>query len=283
MKRRIGLWLKDALGIAVGASIFAFGLNYFIIANRLAEGGLTGVALMFYYLFGWPVGQSYLIMNIPLFIIGWRLLGHEFALKTLWGTAVASLAIDLTAQYQSPMPNDILLAALYGGFFLGVGLGVIFLFGGSTGGGDIVARLVNHRWGWPLGRVLLMFDVIVITSIAFIFGKAVAMYTLLAVFVASRVIDFVQEGAYTARAAMIISEKSEEIARRVVSELERGATVFSGRGAYTAEEKNILYCVVSRSELVRLKGVVYDTDPKAFMIINEVHEVLGEGFRTWNS
>ncbi|MBM7865327.1 DUF2179 domain-containing protein [Heliobacterium gestii] len=283
MKKDIRSWLKDVLGITFGGLIFAFGLNYFIIANHLAEGGLTGVALTLHYLFGWPVGSTYLIMNIPLFAIGWRVLGTEFALKTVLGTVVASIGVDLTHAFQSPMPGDLLLASLYGGSAIGLGLGVIFLFGGSTGGGDIVARLVNHRWGLPMGRVLFMVDVVVITSVGFIFGQSVAMYTLVAVFVASRIIDFVQEGAYTARAAMIISEKSPEIAQRVLEELERGATVFNARGVYTDAEKNVLYCVVSRSELVRLKSLVYEIDPRAFMIINEVHEVLGEGFRNWHS
>lgn len=281
LKTKTSQWVKELMGISLGAIVFAFGLNYFVIANRLAEGGLTGVALILYYLFGWAVGITYLTLNIPLFIIGWRLLGYEFAVKTVFGTAVASVAIEMTRMFQAPMPEDLLLASLYGGSVMGFGLGLIFLFGGSTGGADIIARIVNHRWGLPIGRVLLVIDTAVISAVGFFFGRSVAMYTLVAVFVATRVIDFVQEGAYTAKAAMIISDRSDEIAKRVVEELERGATVFSGRGAYTAAEKNILYCVVSRTELIRLKSVVYDIDPKAFMIINEVHEVLGEGFRNW--
>ncbi|MCW2277427.1 YitT family protein [Heliophilum fasciatum] len=274
-------WVKDLLIITLGSGCFALGLNYFIIANRLAEGGLTGIALIVHYLLGWPVGITYMVMNIPLFFFGWRLLGSEFAWKTLAGTMMVSFAVDITGHWQHPMPDDLLLAALYGGVAMGLGLGLIFLAGGSSAGADIVARVVNRRWGWPIGRVLLMIDVVVIALVGLIFGQAIAMYTLVAVFVASRVIDFVQEGAYRAKAVMIISDCSEEIAREVVEKLERGATLFGARGAYTKLERQVLYCVISRAELVRLKSLVYGVDPRAFMIVQEAYEVLGEGFRDW--
>ncbi|MDD4587436.1 MAG: YitT family protein [Heliobacteriaceae bacterium] len=281
MNQKVKRWAKDLTCIFLGAIVFALGINYFIIANHLAEGGVTGVALILYYLFGWSVGHTIIILNIPLFIVGWRLVGREFAIKSVFGTMVAALAINLTHNLQAPMPEDLLLAALYGGGVIGLGMGTIFLFGGSTGGADIIARVVNHRWGFPIGRALLMIDIVVITAVGLFFGRVVAMYTLVAIFVAAQIIDFVQTGAYSAKAAMIISDQSDKIAHRVATELERGATVLSGRGAYTALEKNVLYCVVSRTEVFRLKSVVREVDPKAFMIINEVHEVLGEGFRSW--
>ncbi|KAB2952569.1 YitT family protein [Heliorestis acidaminivorans] len=280
-KKRIKKWSYEVTGIAIGAFIFAFGLNYFIIANRLAEGGLTGVVLILHYLFHWPVGPTYLALNLPLFIAGWRFLGRDFAWKTLVGTALVSLAIELTKHFQAPMAEDLFLAALYGGGAVGIGLGIIFYLGGSTGGADILARFINQYWGWPVGRGLLLVDTIVIVAVGIFFGLTVALYTLVAVFVATRVIDFVQEGAYSAKAAMIISDKRSEIAEAVVDKLGRGATLFSGRGAYTDQDKEVLYCVVSRNELVRLKALVYECDPKAFMIINDVHEVFGEGFRRW--
>ncbi|QGG49345.1 YitT family protein [Heliorestis convoluta] len=280
-KKRIKRWSYEITGIALGSFIFAFGLNYFIIANRLAEGGLTGVVLILHYLFDWPVGLTYLLLNLPLFIAGWRFLGSDFAWKTLVGTVFVSLAIELTKHYQAPMTEDLLLASLYGGGAVGLGLGIIFYLGGSTGGADVVARFINHYGGWPIGRGLLLVDTIVIVAVGIFFGLTVALYTLVAVFVATRVIDFVQEGAYSAKAATIISKKTKIIGEEVVSKMGRGATVFVGRGAYTAQEKDILYCVVSRSELVRLKALVYEVDPTAFMIISDVHEVFGEGFRRW--
>lgn len=272
--------IKEMLGICLGALIFSFGLNYFIIANHLAEGGLTGVALILYYLFNLPVGATYMILNVPLLIFSWRVVGREFALKTLFGTAAVSLAIDLTSMWKEPM-EDMLLAALYGGSVMGLGLGVIFLFGGSSGGVDIIARAINQKKGWPVGRALLIVDAVVIAAVGLFFGREVFMYTLVAVFVATNVIDFVQDGAYSAKALTIISNASDAIAKRIAEDLDRGATIFSAKGAFTSQERSVLYCVVSRTELFKIKSLIREIDPQAFVIVNEVHEVLGEGFRDW--
>ncbi|HHV79557.1 MAG TPA: YitT family protein [Firmicutes bacterium] len=270
--------LAAFIGITVGAVVFALGLNYFIVANRLAEGGLTGISLILYYVASVPVGISYLLFNIPLFILGHKLMGRDFSIRTLYGVAVSSFAIELTKSLQGPTP-DLLLAGLYGGALTGLGMGIIFRYGGSTGGIDIVARLLWHSRGVEMGKTLFTIDAAVIGMSAAFFGKEVALYSLVAMFVASRVVDAVQEGAYTAKAVMIISERYEEIADRIINEMERGATVLEGKGAYTGKKRGVLYSVVARNEVAQLKRLISEVDPVAFVTVHDIREALGEGFR----
>lgn len=266
------------LGILIGAFIFTFGLNNFLIANRLAEGGFVGISLLGLYLFQIPVGLTFLVLNIPLFFVGWRLFGREFIWKTVLGVVAVSLMTELTAGLIDMTTDDRLLAALYGGVFSGIGLGIIFRCGGTTGGADIIARLANHYFGWSMGRTLFMIDVVVITAAAFILGKDVAMYSLVALFVAARIIDMVVEGLSTSRALMIVSDHSQAIADLIQSELGRGTTLLSGVGGYTGREKRVLYVVVTRDEIGRVQQMCRELDPLSFIVVNDVHDVLGEGF-----
>lgn len=269
--------IKNIFFIALGAFIFSFGLNYFIIANQLGEGGFTGIALLLNYIFDWPVGLTILVLNIPLFIVGWIKLGRNSMIYTIIGTTLLSLFISLTKNLQSPL-EDQLLVSLYAGVTIGLGLGIIFRHGGTTGGVDLIARLVNKYYGISMGRTMFTLDAIIITISALYLGKERAMYTLIVVFLGSRVIDFVQEGAYAAKAATIISDHAPEIASRIMNEMGRGATLLKGKGGYTGSDKEVLYCVVSRTELTRLKMLVQSIDNKAFIVVNDVHDVLGEGF-----
>lgn len=262
----------------VGAFVFTFGLNNFIIQNGLAEGGFVGISILGLYLFKIPVGLTFLVLNIPLFLIGWKRFGREFLLKTIFGVVSVSVFAELTIGWFSMGVEDKLLASLYGGVASGVGLGIIFRYGGTTGGADIIARLVNHYWGWSMGRTLFMIDVIVITIVAFIVGKDVAMYSLVALFVAARVIDMVVEGVSTSRAMFIISDQSTLIADAIHDQLERGTTLLNGVGGYTGRDKQVLYVVVSREEITRVNEICRQIDPLAFIVVNDVHDVLGEGF-----
>ena len=206
-----GLRLKNIFFILLGSAIFAFGLVHFNMQNNLAEGGFTGITLLLYFLFNIDPSYSNLILNIPLFIIGWKLLGRSVFYYTLIGTISVSFFLWIFQRYQYPIPldGDLTLAALFAGVFLGIGLGTIFRFGGTTGGVDIIARLVHKYVGWSMGKTMFLFDVFVITiSLIFYLSHREAMYTLVAVFVGARVIDFMQEGAYAAKGAMIISEKN---------------------------------------------------------------------------
>ncbi|TCP58956.1 uncharacterized membrane-anchored protein YitT (DUF2179 family) [Tumebacillus sp. BK434] len=270
--------LLEYFGIMVGAFVFTFGLNNFIIQNGLAEGGFVGISILGLYLFKIPVGLTFLVLNIPLFLIGWKRFGREFLLKTIFGVVSVSVFAELTIGWFSMGVEDKLLASLYGGVASGVGLGIIFRYGGTTGGADIIARLVNHYWGWSMGRTLFMIDVIVITIVAFIVGKDVAMYSLVALFVAARVIDMVVEGVSTSRAMFIISDQSTLIADAIHDQLERGTTLLNGVGGYTGRDKQVLYVVVSREEITRVNEICRQIDPLAFIVVNDVHDVLGEGF-----
>jgi len=275
------LKIKNIFFILLGSAIFSFGIVHFNMQNNLAEGGFTGITLLLYFLFNWDPSYVNLLLNIPLFFIGWRLLGKNVFFYTLIGTVAVSVFLWIFQRYQINMPlkDDLTLAALLAGVFIGVGLGIIFRFGGTTGGVDIIARLVHKYIGWSMGKTMFLFDVVVITlSLIFYLTYQEAMYTLVAVFVGARVIDFMQEGAYSARGAIIISEKNQEIADKIMTEMERGVTVLKGHGSYSKQEKEVLYCVVGRNEIVLLKRVITSVDPHAFVSVTMVHDVLGEGF-----
>lgn len=276
-----GLKLKNTLLILVGAAIFSFGIVHFNMQNNLSEGGFTGITLLLYFLYNWDPSIINLLLNIPVFLTGWKLLGRITFLYTVIGTVSVSVFLWIFQRYQFTMPldDDLALAALFAGVFIGVGLGIIFRVGGTTGGVDIIARIVQKYVGWSMGKTMFLFDACVITlSLIFYLSYREAMYTLVAVFVGARVIDFIQEGAYAARGAMIISQKSDEISAKILAEMERGVTILNGQGSFTKEKKDILYCVVGRNEMSRLKNLITSVDPHAFVSVTAVHEVLGEGF-----
>jgi uncharacterized membrane-anchored protein YitT (DUF2179 family) len=270
---------KNIVTILIGAWIFSLGINLFIIPAELMEGGVTGIAILLKYLFNVSPALTTLVLNIPLFIIGWKVLGRHAMAYTILGTVSLSFFLWLTDDWPFPTPADPLLNVLYAGVTIGIGLGIIFRSGGTTGGVDIIARLGNKFMGWSIGRTIFIADVMVIGSSAFFLDINKILYTLVAVFIASRVIDFVIEGAYAAKAAMIISDRAPQIADKVMAELDRGSTLLKGKGAYTGSDKEVLYCVVYRGELIRLKNIVRSIDPRAFIVVSRVSDVLGEGFR----
>ncbi|RAK22140.1 uncharacterized membrane-anchored protein YitT (DUF2179 family) [Anoxybacillus vitaminiphilus] len=276
-----GLKIKNIFFILLGAAIFAFGLVHFNMQNNLAEGGFTGITLLLYFLFQWDPSYTNLALNIPLFLIGWKLLGRNAFLYTVIGTVSLSVFLWIFQRYAIHMPlkHDLTLAALFAGVFIGIGLGIIFRYGGTTGGVDIIARLVYKYKGISMGKTMFVFDAVVITlSLILYLSYREAMYTLVAVFVAARVIDFMQDGGYAAKGATIISEKSNEIAEKIMNEMDRGVTILKGQGSYTKRERDVLYCVVAKNELSRLKSVIISVDPHAFVAVSDVHDVLGEGF-----
>lgn len=276
-----GLKVKNIFFILLGSAIFSFGIVHFNMQNNLAEGGFTGITLLLYFLYNIDPSITNLILNIPVFLIGWKLLGRNVFLYTLIGTLSVSVFLWLFQRFQFDIPlnDDLALAALFAGVFIGVGLGIVFRYGGTTGGVDIIARLAQKYIGWGMGKTMFMFDAVVITlSLIFYLSYREAMYTLVAVFVGAKVIDFIQEGAYAARGAMVISEKNEEIASKIMSEMDRGVTILKGQGSFTKTDKEVLYCVVGRNEIMRLKNLVTSVDPHAFVSVSIVHEVLGEGF-----
>lgn len=277
MKTTILNIIKNLSLIAIGTFIFSFGINYFTIANELSEGGVTGIAIILNYKYNLSPSLVILVLNIPLFIFGLIKLGYKSMIYTIIGTLSVTLFLWLTEGFSLPL-NDLLLASLFAGLFIGLGLGITFRSGGTTGGSDIIARLVYKSFGISMGRTMLIIDALVITVSAFYIGIERAMYTLVAVYVGSKVIDFVQEGSYAAKAATVITNHASEISTKIMTEMGRGATLLNAKGGYTNEDKEVLYCVIGRSEITRLKKIVRSIDSKAFIVVGDVHDVLGEGF-----
>ncbi len=276
-----GLKFKNIIGIIIGSAIFSFGLVHFNIQNELGEGGFTGITLLLLYLFHWDPAIMNIVLNIPVLIVGWKILGRNTFFYSLIGILAVSLFIHLSQKYmiQIDLANDLTLAALFAGVFIGVGLGIIFRYGGTTGGVDIIARLLYKYLGWSMGRAMFTFDAVVIfVSIITYLNPIKGMYTLVAVFVGARVIDFIQEGAYAARGTTIISEKSELLSKQIMKEMDRGVTVLQGRGSFSGDSRDVLYCVIAKNEIVRLKNIINSIDPHAFVAVSHVHDVIGEGF-----
>lgn len=272
---------KNVIYILFGAAIMSFGLVYFNMENNLADGGFTGITLILFFIFKIDPAYSYLLLNIPIFIVGWKVLGRNSFIYTLIGTFGVSLFLFIFQRYRFasfPLHDDMTLVALFAGVLIGVGLGIVFRFGGTTGGVDIIARLGFKYYGWSMGKTMFIFDAAVITSSLVYLNYREAMYTLVAVFISARVIDFMVQGAYSGKAAMIISEKSTEIAATILKQMGRGATVLNGKGSFSGLDKDILYCVVGKNELIRLKTLIEKIDPHAFVTLNDVQDVIGEGF-----
>ncbi len=270
--------------ITVGSAFIALGLDLFLVPNRIAAGGVSGLATIIYYLSGArvPVGWTLLVLNIPLFLLSYRELGARVFVRSLYGALATSVLVELLAHRLPILTNDLLLASFYGGVISGIGMGVVLRAGGTTGGTDLVARLLHKYFPVTVGQGLLGSDFVVISLAGVFFNAELALYALLALLVTSKVIDLVQEGISFAKAAYIISVKPEEIARAIFRELERGVTALSGQGMYTGETRPVLICVVGKTEESRLKDLVYSIDPQAFVFITDAHEVLGEGFKTYD-
>ena len=266
----------------VGVSITALALVWLLIPNKIAAGGVSGLAIVVYHLWGLPVAITMLILNLPLFLACLTAFGPRYGVKTLFGTTFISIMIEFWDKVMNliPLTKDPLLASLYGGVIAGVGIGIAFRFRGTTGGTDLAAQLLNRLSGISVGHSLLLFDgfVIILAGLAFN-SSELALYAIITLFITSKALDAILEGLDYAKAAIIISEHSGVIGERILTELQRGATALFGRGLYSSNNKEIILCVISRAEEIRLKELVKQLDPKAFVIITDVHEVFGEGFK----
>lgn len=265
------------LGCIVGGAAYPL----FLVPNGIAPGGLTGVATVLNYLFGAPVGVTSLLMNVPLFLMGYKLMGGSFAFRSMIATVLFSLLIDL---FRFPaLTDDVLLASVYGAILLGVGLGLILRGGATTGGSDMIAKLVHHRMSFvSVGMILLFVDCTVIALAAFTMSTRAALYSLICIFVSSKVIDLVLAGFGSAKMCFVVSAQSAEIAGRIMKELDRGVTLLPAVGGYTGKETKALISVVDQKEVLAVKRIVREADARAFMFITDTHETLGEGFRSLN-
>lgn len=271
--------IRGYAGITLGAVLTAVALNMFLIPNKVAAGGVSGMATVLHYLVGAPVGLTMLALNIPLFLAAIKVLGAKFGVRTLYGAAVLSAVIDLTAPYTPVLTHDLLLSSLYGGVLSGVGMGLVFRFGGTTAGTDLAAAIINKLTRVSVGQALLAVDFFVIASAGVAFASAeLSLYALISLWLTSHIIDLVQEGPSTAKAFLIMSASPDAVAARIMADMDRGVTYLQGKGGYTGASRDVLFCVVSTSEVSRLKDIIDGVDPRAFVIVADAHEVLGEGF-----
>ena len=270
-------FVKEYIIVALACVVMAFNINYFFVGNKLAEGGVSGLSLIIHYLSNIDVSYLYFALNIPLIILAYIFLGKNFLLKTFFATFVLSVFLKVFASFSEPL-DDILLAAIFGGAINGIAIGIVFYAGGSTGGMDIVAKIVNKYTGIPISRILLATDFIVLSIVAVIFGKVIFMYTLISLVISSKMIDIIQVGIYSAKGVTIITTKEDEIRKRIMEDTGRGITLIDAKGGYTQKEIGMLYCVVGHYQLIKVKTIVKEVDPSAFMIVADVHEVIGNGF-----
>ena len=273
--------IYPVLTILLGAAIYAFGLTYFVVPHHLFEGGATGITLITFYLFKIPVSLMNLLINIPLFILAWKIFGAKSLYSSLLGTLALSawLAFFERIPLHIDLQGDLLITALIAGILLGIGLGIIFNAGGTTGGTDILARILNKYTHISMGKLLFILDFCILMLILLIFKDLrLVSYTLLFDFIVSRVIDLIGEGGYAGKGFMIITKRPDHLAKAINDDLGRGVTFISGQGYYSKENLKIIYCIVGRNEIVKMKEMIHRIDPQAFITITEAHEILGEGF-----
>ena len=272
-KEVLSAYVQIILGSVIGGAAYPL----FLTPNNIAPGGITGVAIILNYLMKLPVGTVSLILNIPLFLAGYHTMGKIFAFRSLIATILFSLMIDLLPF--APMTEDPLLSTLFGGVLLGIGLGLILRGGATTGGTDMLARMVHRRFQFiSTGTFLFIFDFVVVASAGFIMGTSEALYALINIFISAKVIDSVMVGFSGNKACLIVSSAWEKIMHRIMTEMDRGVTLLSAKGGYTGEPRPTLFCVISRQEIMMLKKIVQEEDLNAFMTVMEAHEAIGDGF-----
>ena len=277
-------YVKSYAVITLGSILYALAYNIFYAPNLVAMGGLTGLGQVLNALIPvLPVGTTVFVMNVPLFFLGWKFIGGHLLVSSLYAMTFSSFAIDVMDMiYQFP-PMDTMLAAIFGGALLGAGIGLVFSKGATTGGTDLIARLLKLKFAWlPMGTLVLIPDFIVIVLAAIAFGKVEsALYGLVSLFITSKVMDMVLYGMDSSKVAYIISDACKEITDAVMA-MDRGATILHGEGAYSGDEKKVLMVAFKQKEIVPLKEKVNEIDPHAFLIVCDAHDVLGEGFRTYS-
>jgi len=273
--------LKDYGLIILGGLIQALALRTFLVPALLVSGGISGLSQLLHYTVGWPIGLVTLLANIPLFILGWRYLGGpRFAIRTILTvlsyTILTDILIEITGT--TPITDDILLNTLYGGIVLGVGLGLVYLGRGTSGGTDILARIMNKRLGMSISLSYMITDSLPVLLAGFLFGWEKTMYGLIMIFLSGVAADFMTQGNSVVREAMIITDETDKVVSAISEQLGRGTTIIDAKGGYTRKDRPIIFCVVTAAEVIRLKTIVHDADPDAFMSVGHANEALGEGF-----
>jgi uncharacterized membrane-anchored protein YitT (DUF2179 family) len=267
--------------ITIGAALMAVGLEIFLVPNHVIDGGIVGISIMLSYLTGWKLGIFIFILNIPFFFIGYKQIGKTFALSTLYGIIILSIGTTLL----HPVPaftQDILLATVFGGIVLGIGVGIVIRYGGSLDGTEILAILFNKKLPFSVGEIIMFFNLFILGSAGFVFSWDRAMYSLIAYFVAYKTIDITITGLDESKSVWIISDNSKEIGEAIMNRLGRGVTYINGEGAYSGDHKKVIFCVINRLEEAKLKEIVTESDENAFLAVADIAEVRGGRFKKRN-
>lgn len=272
----------DLLYDLVGSALFALGIDCFVNPANLAPGGMSGVAILLNYLWQLPIGLMSFVLNIPLLILSYMFLGKSLTFKTVKSLVISSIMVDMVIIRVAPVyMGDRMIGAVFGGILMGAGLAIIFLRGSTTGGTDIISFLVR-KWHphVQIGRIMMVVDCVIIGISIFVFGNMESgLYGLISLFCCSMVIDSIIYGLDKGSMVMVVSEKNKEIAEQIMMELERGVTLLKGQGAYTGQDRDVLLCAVRKQQFARVRAIIYEKDPAAFVIVSETSEVFGEGFK----
>ncbi|SFJ53640.1 YitT family protein [Thermoflavimicrobium dichotomicum] len=273
-----GELFKRSVFILLGAILVSVGLEIFLVPNQVIDGGIVGISIILSHLTELNLGALLFVLNLPFFFLGYKQIGKTFALSTLLGVIIMSFGTNLL----HPVPgltNDPLLAAVFGGIILGIGVGLVIRYGGSLDGTEILAILFNKKLPFSVGQIVLFLNLFILGSAGFVFGWDRAMYSLIAYFIAFKMIDTTIEGFNETKSVWIISDEPEKLGDCILNRLGRGVTYLRGEGGYTGESKKVIFCVVSRLEEAKLKSIVEDVDPQAFLAIGNIHDVKGGRFK----
>lgn len=271
--------LLQYAGVSLGCLIASCSINLFLVPSHLLTGGATGIAIIFYYLAGLPIGLQTFLYNIPLLIAAWKLMGREYTIDIIVGTTIFSFCLDATKFLNGYAPlDDVMLAAIFGGVFNGIGYGIVFRMDGSTGGFDIIGAIIKKYYALHMGGVIFAFNCLIMIVAGCLFGAAPAMFTLIMMFINANVTDKVIAGFNSRKAVLIVSDKAEQIAEDIILELGRGVTFLHSQGAFTHRERDVVFVAVTLTQVAKIKFITNDIDPNAFMIIMSASEVMGKGF-----
>lgn len=273
---------SDFLLITLGALLQAFSVRLFLVPANLVNGGITGLSQIINHYTGFPIGVMILLGNLPLFALGWRYLGGpRFVLRTAYAVLAVSFFIDFLALFLPPegLTTDLVLNTLYGGVASGIGYGLVYRGQSTSGGSDILARILNRKWGFSISQSYLLTDSLVMFLGGLVFSWENALYAIVMLYINGVAAEVALEGSNVVRTALVITSNPHPVQERVLADMQRGVTVLTGTGAYTGAERLILYIVITRSEVTQLKALVREVDPQAFIVIGQASEVLGEGFQ----
>ena len=276
--------VRDYAWIALGSVLYSLSFDWFYVPNQIGFGGLTALGMILNYLSpAIPIGMVVLILNIPLFLLGWKFLGGHTLVSSLFAMTATSVLVDLIAAMHTFPSMDPMLAAIFGGVSLGVSLGMIFSKGATTGGTDLTARLLKLPFAWlPMGKLLMVVDLTMLLSVSLVFrSMESAMYGMISLYISTLVMDGVLYGLDQSKVAYIVTTRPQEIAAEIDRQMDRGATFLHGEGSFSKEEKLVLMCAFKQKQIVPLKALVHELDPEAFLIVCDAHEVLGQGFRRY--